>query len=251
MCLIAFALDMHPKYRLILVANRDEFFERPTSPAMFWPIAPHLLAGRDDRAGGTWCGLTRDGRFASVTNFREPPDQSTKKLSRGALPVDFLASSRSSAEYAESIANDAARYSGFNLLVDDGVEMVYFSNRGRGPEHLGAGVYGLSNDLLDTPWPKVVRAKTALSRMLQHPDPDPGHFLDLLSDTTIAPDSDLPDTGFGRAWERILSPVFISAPDYGTRCSTIVMVSRKGDVLFEEWTHLPDRPRESSRRFEW
>lgn len=251
MCLITFALDVHPRYRLILAANRDEFFERPTSPAMFWPSRPHILAGRDERAGGTWCGVSKSGRFASVTNYREAPDDQEQRLSRGELPVEFLASSVSSAEYANSVQADAQRYAGFNLLVDDGARFSYYSNRGSGPEELGPGVYGLSNHLLNSRWPKVTRAVNGLTGILNNPDPGTGPLLDLLMDDTIAADSELPETGFGRAWERVLSPIFISTPEYGTRCSTVILVSRTGSIVFEELTHEPGQPAASSRRFEF
>jgi uncharacterized protein with NRDE domain len=240
MCLILFAYKAHPRYALVLAANRDEKYDRPTLPAAFWSDQPQVCGGRDLDGGGTWLGVTRGGRFAAVTNFRDGYAQKTGTRSRGTLVADFLCDASSPAEYARSIVDAAANFNGFNLLVGDAETMHYFSNRGHRAAPVEPGIHGLSNHLLDTPWPKVVRGKKILADLL-HADESTivDGLFDLLADPTIAPDDALPETGVGLHRERALSPAFIVSPNYGTRSSSVVLISYDGDVLFSERSFGP------------
>ena len=242
MCLIVFAYRVHPEFPLIVAANRDEFRDRPTRPAEFWPEQPTLLAGRDLSQGGTWLGLNRQGQLAMVTNYRNPKE-ARGRLSRGLLVSQFLQQDTSPAAYLEALGAQADEYSGFNLLAGNADALYYYSNRGacsRQPQPLAPGLYGLSNHLLDTPWPKVERAKANLQPLIEQPDPDPDALLDLLRDSTPATDAQLPDTGVGLEWERLLSPIFIEGQHYGTRSSTILLISRHGEATFVEQSHTAD-----------
>jgi uncharacterized protein with NRDE domain len=232
-CLILFAHRAHPGYRLVVAANRDEWFARPTAPAGFWPEAPDVFAGRDLEANGTWLGITRTGRFAAVTNFRNAGSHRTDAPSRGALVSAFLTSSAAPAAYVESLRTDAARYNGFSLLVGDATSLLYFSNREGEARALPAGIYGLSNHLLDVPWPKVRIGKSRLAANLNG-NVSAETLLDLLDDTHAAPDEALPSTGVGLEWERQLSPLRIRAGAYGTRSSTVVLVSTDGQASIVE-----------------
>lgn len=220
MCLIALAWQAHPDYPLIVMANRDEFYRRPTAPARFWPEAPQMLAGRDLAAGGTWLGVTREGRFAALTNYRDPAAPLGER-SRGLLVSTFLQGQMSAGDYAGSVAAEGDDFGGFSLLLGDGRELMVVSNRGMAPTHLAPGIHGLSNHLLDTPWPKVEKAKAGLQRALADVAAEP--LLALLADDRWADDAMLPDTGVGLIMERMLSPLFIHSPQYGTRASTVLM----------------------------
>jgi uncharacterized protein with NRDE domain len=239
MCLILLAWQVHPDYPLVVAANRDEFFSRRTGAADFWPDAPDILAGRDLEAGGTWLGITRSGRFAALTNYRDPSLNKAEAPSRGLLVSRFLDSAISPEAYLSELAAHAYRYNGFNLIFGDRDVLWYFSNCGAGEKRLSPGVYGLSNHLLDTPWPKVARGKSALSKSLQAlPDETP--FFDLLRDDSIAPDDALPRTGISLEWERLLSAAFVRSPAYGTRSATVLLRHKSGQVRFVEQTFLPD-----------
>lgn len=241
MCLILFAYQTHPRHRLVVAANRDEFYARPTAPAAFWSDAPEVLAGRDLREGGTWLGVTRGGRFAAVTNVREPEMYRVGAPSRGFLVSDFLRGSESPEVYAERLAETGGEYNGFNLLLVDGRSLVWLSNRGEGARTLEPGVYGLSNALLDTPWPKVEMGKEDLRRALEG-DGDEALAAALfatLARRDPAPDARLPATGIGAERERALSSAFIATPEYGTRCSTVLLMGRDGAVSFTERTSVP------------
>jgi uncharacterized protein with NRDE domain len=234
MCLIFLALDAHPKYPIVIAANRDEFYDRPTAPATFWTDAPELLAGQDLRAGGTWLGITRTGRIAALTNYRDPKSNREGAPSRGKLVANFLLSSETPALYLERLSHNARQYNGFTLLTGERGQFYWYSNRGDAIRKLSSGIHGLSNHLMDTPWPKVSKGKTEISRILaQEQVPVEGLFA-LLLDKTIVQDTLLPDTGVGLEWERILSPVFISSPTYGTRSSTVILVDRSGVTTFTE-----------------
>ena len=234
MCLILFAWKMHQNFPLVLAANRDEFYERPSAPAAFWEDAPDLLAGRDLREGGTWLGITRNGRLAAITNYRDPASLKIGAPSRGRLVSDYLRGREIPEVYLRRIAPDADRFNGFNLLVGDPDELFCFSNRGT-RERLQPGIYGLSNHLLDTTWPKVAQGKRVLKALLQGGKGVPSEALfSLLADRTRPPDDRLPDTGVGLEWEKILSPRFITSPVYGTRSSTVLLIDRKGGVTFVE-----------------
>jgi uncharacterized protein with NRDE domain len=253
MCSIFFAYDAHPRYRLIAAANRDEFYARPTAAANFWADAPEILAGRDLVHGGAWLGLTRGGRFAAVTNYREArPAPMAGNVSRGNLVVDFLRGTAAAEDYLREIQKNAGSYSGFNLLVGEiNSPIGYFSNRAADFKILESGVYGLSNHLLDTPWPKVERGKNALRRLLEKEDVDAESLFEILRDNAVAPDADLPDTGVGLERERLLSPIFIETPIYGTRCSTVLMIEKTGKVLFAERTHRRGAKVWDEARFEF
>ena len=235
LCLIVFAWQAHPDFPLVLGANRDEFLDRPTRPAAFWPEQPDLLAGRDLKGGGTWLGITRSGRMAAVTNYRQGTAPRPDLRSRGLLVTGFLAANHSPEAHLAAVAAERDAYDGFNLLASDGRELHHFSNRGSAPRPVAGGVHGLSNALLDTPWPKVERAKAALARLLDRDrDALVDEMLALLADRVRPADHELPSTGVSREWERCLSPVFIASPDYGTRCSTVLLVDRDDRVTFVE-----------------
>lgn len=237
MCLALFSFQSHPDYHLVLAANRDEFFERPTAPADFWESDPDLLAGRDLRGGGTWLGVTRQGRIAFITNYREQPGHNPDAPSRGNLVTDYLRGNERPREYLGRIARSAEQYNGFNLLTGDLTGLFYYSNRDGHVRSLSPGIYGLSNHLLNTPWPKVERGIRILEERLEGRVLDPEKLLDALKDTVIAADGQLPDTGFGLEWERVLSPMFIHTPTYGTRSSTVVLIDRQHHVIFTERTY--------------
>ncbi|MBI1919474.1 MAG: NRDE family protein [Geobacter sp.] len=237
MCLIIFALHAHPRYPLIIAANRDEYFSRPTAAAAFWEDAPDILAGRDLTGCGSWLGITRGGRIAAITNYRDPKRIRHGAPSRGRLVSDFLQVTMSAEEYLAELRRTGNAYGGYNLLFGTFEELLYFSNCGDLPAEVPAGIHGLSNHLLDTPWPKVMKGKERLTELLQDPaGPSPEALLDMLSDRGPAPEGILPDTGVGLERERILSPIFIVSPDYGTRSSTVILVDREGEVLFRERT---------------
>ena len=235
MCLIALAWKARADLPLVVAANRDEWRERPAEPAHWWPDHPDLFAGRDLQAGGTWMGVTRGGRFAAVTNFRDPADKRSTARSRGGLVTDFLRSPAAPREFLAGLAARAGDYNGFNLLVGDGESLWYFGSREGEARAVEPGVHGLSNHLLDEPWPKVVRARMAMEAALKEGDPAPRLFA-ALSDGEGAPDASLPSTGVGLAWERRLASPLITGEDYGTRCSTVIVVSGEGRVAFEERT---------------
>lgn len=235
MCLIVFAWRVHRDYPLVVAANRDEFLDRPATPAHWWPDLPDVLAGRDLEAGGTWMGVARSGRFAALTNYRDPSRQRSGAPSRGALVRDALAGGADTLSTLQDIATDSSRYAGFNLLVSDGDTLGIHESTTGAVRLLEPGVYGLSNHLLDSPWPKLVRTRERLAALLaQLPDDDA--VLALLRDPSPAPDPHLPDTGISLEWERWLSPAFIRAPGYGTRCSSLVLRHASGRMRLREWT---------------
>ena len=238
MCLLLFALDAHPRHRLVVAANRDEVTDRPAAPLGWWDDAPDVLAGRDLAANGTWMGVTRAGRWAALTNVRDPQNPRPARRSRGALVAEFLGGAETAAEAAARVWAERDGYDGFNLVLRDDASAWAVSTRADRPARLGPGVYGLSNDRLDTPWPKVVRGKAALGAALAA-DPVPlDALLDLLRDDARPADADLPDTGVGLDWERALSPAFIVAEGYGTRVSTALTLGEGGAAVAER-TWLP------------
>jgi uncharacterized protein with NRDE domain len=256
MCLLLIAIDQHTDHRWIVAANRDEYRDRPTAPMAWWTDHPDLLAGRDLRAGGTWMGVTRQGRFAALTNYREPRCIYPRGPSRGLLVSDFLTGHLSPQAYLAAIAAQGHRYDGFNLVVGDLQNgLFYYGNRGtqggdearRAPKPLGPGLYGLSNHRLDTPWPKILRGKAALLACLGAKAGElDACLLESLADTTQPDDALLPDTGVGRSWERILAPLFIKSPHYGTRSSSVVRLNHKAHLSIVERT-LP-QPGEKGER---
>jgi len=233
MCLILFAYRAHPAYRLVLAANRDEWFQRPTAPAAFWADAPDILAGRDLEQGGTWLGVTRHGRFAAITNFRDPGNHRADAPSRGGLVSAFLRAEIAPTAYLEQLRPDASAYNGFSLLVGDRTSLGYFSNREGRIRDLEPGIYGLSNHLLDVEWPKVQLGKQRLAAWLDD-DRRPEALLALLDDTRTAPDAALPRTGVSLEWERRLSSLRIVGEGYGTRSSTALVIGSAGEIRFVE-----------------
>jgi uncharacterized protein with NRDE domain len=252
MCLILFSIKSHPEYKLVLVGNRDEYHDRPSAPAAFWDEAPHLLAGKDLLAGGTWFGVTKSGRLAGVSNYREANSLKKDAPSRGRLVSQFLLTGVSPRTYLDNIIKDAHRYNGFNLILGRKDEIFWYSNRGKGIRKLSPGIYGLSNHLLDTPWPKVVRGKDQLARLIsQNILPEPEEFFAMLGDRTVDSDRELPDTGVGLERERMLSPIFISSPGYGTRSSTILLIDRNDLVTFIERTFNRETTHASTVRYDF
>jgi uncharacterized protein with NRDE domain len=270
MCLIVFAWRVVPGVPLIAAANRDEYYDRASAAAAPWEENPQVIAGRDLKAGGSWMGVTRPegpdcqwpahvsplrarcaggalapientgkapSRFAAITNIRAPHDYDPHAPSRGMLVSNFLSATMSARDYVEQIRPGARAYNGFNLVLCDGEELVWFSNRGdadpRNGQPLGPGVYGLSNALLDSPWPKVVRTKAQFASLLCLGAPEDAYF-EMLSDTTRAPDQRLPETGVPLERERQLSSVKIESPDYGTRTSTVVKLYAEAPAVLHE-----------------
>jgi len=238
MCLILLSYKTHPHYPLIIAANRDEFYDRPTAPAAFWEDAPTLLAGKDLRGGGTWLGITRDGRIAALANFRKPQTFKADAPSRGQLVRNFLLGDLSGVEYLEKLQKTTDHYNGFIMIFGDVLQLYYFSNRGAIPQLLSPGIHGQSNHLLDTPWPKVLRGKESLERIVsKQTNPSAEDLFALLADRTVPDDRLLPDTGIGLEKERLLAPLFVAAPAYGTRSSTVILVNRDSQVTFCERTY--------------
>ena len=229
MCLIVFAWQVVPGAPLIAAANRDEFYDRPAAAACAWPENPKVFGGRDLQGGGSWMGITQEGpygaRFAALTNIRGPQERRTDAPSRGALVADYLAGDLSAEDYIGKIAKGSEAYNGFNLVLGDREKLYWYSNRGgddaRNGKELAPGIYGISNSLLDEPWPKVVRTKAQFASLLCQGAPEDA-FFEMLADTTRAPDMRLPDTGIELDLERVLSAVCIETIGYGTRTSTVV-----------------------------
>lgn len=240
MCLLAFSWKSHSRYRFIFAGNRDEFHARPAAPADWWNDAPTVFGGRDLEAGGSWLGMNRDGRFAVVTNFREPDLRPAGKRSRGELVNAFLAGVGDAAEYLQFMEDHADRYAGFNLLFGNVLHdaaLFYVSNRdglARDERIVTSGIHALSNHLLDTPWPKVQRLRQRFTTELERDQPRVQALLEFLDDTEPASDAELPSTGISPEWERRLSPAKIVGNVYGTRASTVIAVDHDGSCEFIE-----------------
>ncbi len=264
MCLILIAWQSHPDFPLVIAANRDEFYARRTRPAAWWGQAVSLLAGRDEEAGGTWLGINRRGRVAMLTNVRAPLERNTRAPSRGLLVLSALQSAGPLSQWVTESARTAQSFNGFNLLVGEplpaparGVEaqLLYSSNRGPGGAEnaraLAPGIYGLSNALLDTPWPKLTRAVAAFACQMAN-TVDTDALLRLMANRETARDAELPNTGVPLDWERALSAIQIRAKGYGTRATTILTVRRDGTATFLERAFAPDAPQNFvDRRFEF
>jgi uncharacterized protein with NRDE domain len=241
MCLIVFAWRVMPGMPLIACANRDEYYDRPATGAAPWPDAPNIIAGRDLQGGGSWMGVTQDGphgpRFAALTNIRAPGDWRDDAPTRGALVADFLKGDLDAPAYLARIAPDADAYNGFNLILGDAAGIYWYSNRAgadaRNGQALEPGIYGVSNGLLDAPWPKVLRTKAAFASLLLQGAPEEAYF-EMLADTTRAPDMRLPQTGVPIDLERELSAVCIEMIGYGTRTSTVVKLVDGGPPELHE-----------------
>ncbi len=242
MCLIAIALSSHPAYRLIIAANRDEFYSRPTTAIDFWDDYPDILAGRDLQSRGTWLGISRRGRIAAVTNYRDPSSMTPWGKSRGQLVKDFLAGDQAPDNYLAGVKQQRDQYSGFNLMTGDPDQIWWYSNKSSAIVRLSPGIHAVSNHLLNTPWPKTETLKHKLLTLIGGKNViEPYEILDLLFDPAPAPDDRLPDTGVSLEWERALSPIFVTSPGYGTRCSSVILVDAKKRLKFCERTFITDR----------
>ena len=232
MCLILFAYRQREDYPLLLIANRDEYYARPTRAAHWWEDAP-VFGGRDLEAGGTWLGIGRDGRFAAVTNVREPGGMKAGRISRGELTRGFLTGSSTAEAYLEEIGARADDYAGFNLLFGDTQRLWFLSNRTPEARPVEPGVYGVSNGAFDEPWPKLSSGKAELAALLDGAI-DSEALIGILTDHRIAEDHELPSTGVPLDVERMLSSRFIRSPDYGTRACTVLLIDADGRVEFHE-----------------
>lgn len=257
MCLIVFSVNQHPHFPLVMAANRDEFFRRPTAAMDWWQsdlAGGEILAGRDLLSGGTWLAVSRDGVVSAVTNVREG-SEATAVRSRGELPL--LAQKDPPEALAQRLLPNRNQYAGFNLVRVDPRGGWYFSNRDAHPgRQMQRGIFGLSNHLLQTPWPKLLRLRQAVGDTLRATPAGQAERLHTtligkLQDTTPAPDRDLPDTGVGLATERFLSSPFIKSQDYGTRATTVVSVSHAGDLLVTEQSYGPNGEKSDHRQFRW
>jgi uncharacterized protein with NRDE domain len=236
MCLLVLAWMSHPRYRLVVAANRDEFHDRPAAPLAWWGDGAPVLAGRDLTAGGTWLGVTRTGRFGALTNFRDLSQVAAPDApSRGTLVPGFLATDAEPADYLRRLRDRAAGYAGFNLIAGGPRSLCYFSNRGNAPpRELEPGIYGLSNHELDSPWPKLERTRARFAAELGDVDPDVAALFDLLADREPATDGALPDTGLPPEMARAMSSPFVLHPRYGTRCSTVLLADHDGRTVAAE-----------------
>ena len=253
MCLILFLYDQRPDFELILAANRDEFYDRPTAPLSFWNDVPAVLAGRDLKGKGTWLGITKNGRIAAITNFREPALFNPDAPSRGLLVSDYLTGTKAPEIYLKHIKAIGYRYNGFNLLLGDRNGLYYYSNKTDKIKGLKPGLYGLSNHLLDTPWPKVEKGKMGLKNLAAGKKQiNTDDLFSLLADRSVAPDSRLPDTGIDLNWERMLSPLFITSDIYGTRSSSLILIDKSHEVSFTERSFIPEKTgslKQKTRKF--
>jgi uncharacterized protein with NRDE domain len=251
MCLIFLSLNNHPTYKLIIAANRDEFYARKTAPAHAWEGYPNIIGGRDLEASGTWMAMNKNGKISLVTNYRDPANINPNAPSRGQLVSDFLLNGDTPEEYLSKVSLRASHYNGFNLLAGYPDELWYLSNYGKGIQKLESGVHGLSNHLLDTPWPKVQRGKDKFSKAISNSVIDPDALFELLYDEHQAEDQLLPNTGIGLERERALSSMFIKTNGYGTRCSTVILVSHDNQVLFSERVYELDTFAHKTNRFQF
>lgn len=235
MCLVLVAHAAHARWRFAVAANRDEFHARPAAPADWWDDAPGVLAGRDLESGGTWLGVARNGRFATVTNVRAGHAVRRGPRSRGLLVTDFLGGRDSANAFVGALAGRGNEYDGFNLLAWDGRELAWYSNRAQAQRRLEPGVWTLSNADIDTRWPKTERLRGAFDSLMESGPADVVEgLMVILRDSRRAPAETLPDTGVGAGMESVLSPIFIEGPGYGTRCSTVLLVGDEGQAEFCE-----------------
>ena len=237
MCLIFFSYKTHPKYPFILAANRDEFYKRPTAPLHRWDTEPPIIAGKDEEAGGTWLGLTPDGRIGFLTNYRKISENKQNAPSRGQLVTDILLSDEQPRKIMYELQKKSDKYNGFNLIGGYANNLFYTSNRLSGVHKIEAGIHGISNALLNTSWPKTDRAKQRFDRLLQAIEPDESEIFSMLRDEKRFSSDQLPDTGLPEEMEKAVSPIFIQTPDYGTRCSTLVKIDRENYATIVEITY--------------
>lgn len=234
MCLLLLSLRTNPNYKLILAANRDEFYERPTALLHNWEDQPELFAGKDLKENGTWLGITKKGKISAITNYRDMSKIINDAPTRGKLVTDFLLNDMSTEKYSDVLLEKAGIYNGYNLIYGNIDTLYYFSNINKKRVRLSTGIYGLSNHLLDSPWPKVVKSKNIFTKILEEPNPPKEKLFDLLRDDEIYPDESLPETGLGKELERMVSPIFTVTEKYGTRCSSVILVDMDNNVEFTE-----------------
>jgi uncharacterized protein with NRDE domain len=240
MCLIFFSINQHPTYKLVIAANRDEFYKRQTAPADYWQDHPNIIGGRDleakkpDGSCGTWMAMTKSGKIGMVTNYRDPKNIDPNAPSRGHLVSDFLETKTDPSDYLKQISNNGKVYNGYNLVIGSPDSLWYLSNYQNEEKKLSNGLYGLSNHLLDTPWPKVVRGKAKFKSIIEFGKISAATLFDFMYDTEQAADDKLPETGIGLERERALSSMFIKTQGYGTRCSTVILIDRQDNVEFTE-----------------
>ena len=237
MCLITFAWNTHPVYKLIVAANRDEFYARPTAALDYWSDHPGILGGRDLKDGGTWMGMHTSGRFTAITNYRDLSNLKTEAPSRGKLTRDFLTGMNSSRDFFESVRSQLDLFNGFNLLTLEGEKLFYFNNIQKQLLELSPGIYGLSNSFLDTPWPKVEKAKAFFAKSISKEEIDLDEILEWMGNNETAPDDQLPGTGLPLDLERKLSAMCIVTEDYGTCCTSVVTITHSGEVNYSETTY--------------
>jgi uncharacterized protein with NRDE domain len=230
---MVFANNYHPDYKLIFAANRDEFYERPSSPVHFRKDDP-ILAGKDLKDGGTWCGINKNGRFAAITNYRNIKAIKKDAVSRGKIVTDFLTGTSSPELYSKGLANSANQYNGYSFVFGNISELFFFSNQSAKLLKIESGIHGLSNHLIDTPWYNVRRGKELLERAVNKGDNFIEDLFALLSDTTSSPDNELPDTGLDKKTEKSISSIFVETPGYGTRSSSVILIDRNDNVTFVE-----------------
>lgn len=241
MCLITFAYQNHPKYNLILAGNRDEFYGRPTRKAQFWSEEgyPDILAGKDLKGGGTWLGVHKDGRWGTLTNYRDPSIQKEDPPTRGELVTDYLKSGRSAMDYLQDVTQKADEYNGFNLLLWDTKGFYHYSNQSKKVINISHGIHGISNALLDTPWPKLTSANRQLAEVIQEEEISKEKLFELLKDETKAAEEHLPVTGIPKDLEKAVSSIFIKTENYGSRCSTVLLIDKEGNIDFTERSYEP------------
>lgn len=245
MCLIAFSFNDHPKYKLVLMANRDEFYKRPTRTAQFWDDEgfPNILAGKDLKGKGTWMGVHKDGRWAALTNFRDPSSIKKEAPSRGELVINYLSEKRNATDYIRDIGDKASVYNGFNLLLGDALGVYHFSNQNYTLQEISPGIHGVSNALLDTPWPKLEEARKGLNNTIHKSSFQAEELFQLLLNNKKAHDQNLPQTGIPYKWEKAVSSIFIKTDNYGTRCSTILLIDHDNNIEFVERSYKPGNPK--------
>lgn len=238
MCIVNFHFQNHSKYKLIVVANRDEFYERPTEPAHYWEDEPNILAGRDLDQMGTWLGISKEGKFAAITNYRDPRLPETGRYSRGEIIRNFLTNNIEPDSFVKELKKDRENYGGYNVILGDPSALYHYNNVLDESKDINAGTHSLSNHSLDTPWPKVLKGKTRLNEYVQTNQEivNIDTLFNLVADRSMAEDEELPHTGVGLQMERLLSPIFVKIPNYGTRSSTVVLVDKQNHVTFVERT---------------
>lgn len=239
MCLIVFSYKTHPQYPLILAANRDELYNRPTRKAQFWEEEPEILAGKDLKGGGTWLGVSKERKIAALTNYRDIESIKENAPTRGNIIKDFLTEGSSSERFLQGLQKTGDQYNGFNLIAGSVNNLFYYSNQKNSYSEISPGIHSISNAFLDTPWPKTEAAARSFREKTAAANPKEEELFELLCNTDQYPDKELPKTGLPAEMERAVSAIFIKMPGYGTRCSTLVFVDNQQRITFVERTFLP------------